>query len=398
MKCPFVCLFAVVLSTSLCLAAALRADEPAKAELPKEAPSAIEVLTQDLELESSRAVLADQINRFALIDAHVDLVQANGLGVDVAVPDAALKAQLNLPDGQGLTVTQVPDDSIGAKAGLKVHDIIVEVGGQGVNEPAALGKLLEAADGKSVKLRLWRAGKPTELEATPKKPELAKVRYWHALTGKLDRELLESDERYRIGVTLSESDETLRQQLRLATGEGLVVTEVIADSAAAKAGIQTHDVLTVLDGKRLTTVEAINAQIQEVKDKSVELRLLRGGKEVTIQIAPRKTQEAAFVDRPLVYWDTKDCRQCHVDDMAHKALGWKLGANLSAWTDGHHARLFQYEKAYQAQTAAGQQAAAGATAPREQIETLKTQLAEMQKTLAALEQALQTPAKEDEKK
>jgi len=399
MKCPFVGPFAVALSTSLCLAAvAIRADEPAKAEPPKETRNAIEVLTQDVELESSRALLAEQINRFALIDAHVDLVQANGLGIDVAVPDAALKAQLELSEGQGLTVTQVPDDSIGAKAGLKVHDIIVAVGDQGVNEPDTLVKVLEAADGKSVKLRLWRAGKQTELEATPKKPELAKVRFWHALTGKLDRELVVSGERYRIGVTLSEADETLRQQLRLATGEGLVVTEVIADSAAAMAGVQTHDVLTVLDGKRLTTVEAINAQIQEVKDKSVELRLLRGGKEMTIQIAARRTQEAAFVDRPLVYWDTKDCRECHVDDAAHKALGWKLGANLSAWTDGHHARLYQYERAYRAQTAAGQQPAAGATAPREQIETLKAQLAEMQKTLATLEQAIQTPPKEEEKK
>jgi hypothetical protein len=217
------------------------------------------------------------------------------------------------------------------------------------------------------------------------------------LKGSLDRELLVSDERYRIGVTFSEADETLRQQLRLAAGEGLVVTEVVADSAAAQAGVQMHDVLTVLEGKRLTTVEAINAQIQEVKDKSVELRLLRSGKEMTVQIAPRKTQEAAFVERPLVYWDTKGCRNCH-GDAAHNALGWKLGANLSAWTDGHHARLSQYEKAFRAQTAAGQQVAAGASAPREQIETLKAQLAEMQKTLATLEQALQQPAKDEEKK
>jgi hypothetical protein len=395
MNCLIFRQFAVALSTSFCLAlAVIRADEPDKAETPKQSNIEVE---QDLELQHSRVLLRDQIDRFALLDAHVDLVQANGLGIDVGVPDAALKAQLNLPDGQGLTITQVPEDSIGAKAGLKVHDIIVEVGDQGVNEPAALGKLLEAADGKSVKLRLWRAGKRTEVEATPKKPELAKVRYWDALTGKLDRDGdgLVSAEHYRIGVTLSESDETLRQQLRLAAGEGLVVTEVVADSAAAKAGIQTHDVLTVLDGKRLTTVEAINAQIQEVKDNSVELRLLRGGKEMTIQIAPRKTQEAAFVDRPLVYWDTKSCRSCHAD-AAHNALGWKLGANVSAWTDGHHSKLYQYEDAYRAQIAAGQQQAAGTAGPQQQIEALKTQLAEMQKTLATLERTIQQPAKEEE--
>ena len=183
------------------------------------------------------------------------------------------------------------------------------------------------------------------------------------LVSDLDRDVLVSAERYRIGVTLSEADDTLRQQLRLATGEGLVVTEVVADSSAAQAGLQMNDVLTMLDGKRLTTVEAINEQIQELKDKSVELRLLRGGKETTIQIAARKIQEAAFADRPLVYWSTKSCQNCHVADATHQALGWKLSANSSAWTDGHHSKLWLYEKAFRAQTeAAAQQTAANSAA------------------------------------
>jgi S1-C subfamily serine protease len=108
------------------------------------------------------------------------------------------------------------------------------------------------------------------VQVTPQKPDASsnfRVR-WAA------KDLLLADaERYRIGVTLSEADDTLRTQLRLAAGEGLVVTDVVPDSAATAAGIQVNDVLTVLDGKRLTTVEAINAQVQEIKDRLVELRL-----------------------------------------------------------------------------------------------------------------------------
>jgi|GEM_PF-4878522 len=406
-------LFRFALLASLWLGVApASADEPAKAKPTKAEPLTAEPAkevqlnearyAEDLNLLHSRLNLADQINRFAEFNSELTLEHANGLGVDVAVPEAALKAQLNLPEGQGLTVTQVPDDSIGAKAGLKVHDVIVAVGDQVVNDPAALSKLLDAADGKSVKLKLWRAGKQTELEATPKKPEYAQLKLSSVILSDLDRDGLVTAEPYRIGVTLSEADDTLRQQLRLASGEGLVVTDVVADSAAAKVGIQVHDLLTMLDGKRLTTVEAINAQIQELKEKSVELRLLRNGKEVTMTISARKTKEAAFADRALLYWSSKSCRQCHTTDAAHNALAWKLAADRSVWTDGHHAKLFLYENAYRAQAEAALQQAATATAPRQQIEALKSQLAEMQKTLAALEksfeQSPQQPAKEEDKK
>ena len=55
---------------------------------------------------------------------------------------------------------------------------------------------------------------------------------------------LGTNDRYRIGVTLSEADDTLRSHLKLAASEGLVVTEVVNDSPAAKMGVKLHDVLT----------------------------------------------------------------------------------------------------------------------------------------------------------
>ena len=375
------------LLAALCLAAgSLAAQDPDPANAPHANPAA-ESAARDLDVTLSRAALANEIIQLA--DVGV-LTHANGLGIDVALPDAALKAQLQLPEGQGLTVTQVPEDSIGAKAGLKVHDIIVRVGEEGVSDPAALSRLLDGADGRKIKLKLWREGRPTEIEATPKRPDLANVRLWQKLITNRGANELVNEERYRIGVTLSEADDTLRQQLRLATGEGLVVTDVMPDSAAAKAGVQTHDVITVLDGKRLTTVEAINAQIQELKDKEVELRLLRSGKELTVNIAAQKTNEAAFIDQGIVYWDTKSCRTCH-SDAAHNELAWKLGANHSAWTNGHHARLFlgaRFANPHAVDTATA--------APQQQVEALKSQLVEMQKTLAALEATLAAPPKADE--
>ena len=334
--------------------------------------------------------LADISAYFSFVDVSESLIAANGLGIDVAVPEAALRTQLGLAEGKGLVVTSVPDESCGNKAGLKVHDIVLQVYGHDTGDLKTLGEMLDAVSGQPVKIKVLRGGKTMELDATPQKPELAHVRLRTYLSDAGDGLAVVAQDAYRIGVTLAEADDTLRAHLRLAAGEGLVVTDVVAESAAAAAGILQNDVLVVLDGKRLTTVEAVNAQVQELKDKSVELRLLRGGKEVALPIAARKTQEAAFVDKPITFWDTKSCQRCHANphvDQSHAHAAWRLNANKSVWTDGSTVRLWGHIL----DTAPTQTAPA---APQEQINALKLQLAEMQKTLSALEAAL-APAKPD---
>jgi predicted metalloprotease with PDZ domain len=313
-------------------------------------------------------------------------------------------------------VTNVPDESVGAKAGLKVHDVIVGVDSAKVGDSEKFAEWLSDQDhGKTVTLKIRRAGKTIELTVELQKPVFAKVRWTHTLDRDRSNPILMHADQYRLGVTLSETDETLRTQLRLAAGEGLVVTEVVDDSAAKAAGIQTHDVLTVLDGKRLTTVEAVNAQIQEIKDRSVELRLLRGGKEVTLHVSPRKTTEAAFREAAVRVWDTTSCKNCHQDAHAldpHRLMGQKLGVGRSVWTDGSHAKFHSYDKVYKAQLDFANRALQDQQDPTEagsatkQVATLKTQLAEMQQTLAALEASLRqpespapaTPAPEDPQK
>ena len=358
---------------------------------------------------------------FAVVDVSDSLVSANGLGIDVATPEAALMAQLGLSPNQGMVVTSVPEESMGAKAGLKAHDIITQVDEAQISHLDALKMALHGEDGTKVTLHLVRGGKPLVLEATLKKPHVARLWSHDGLVRDAATLALAVQDTYRIGVTLSEADDTLRAHLRLAAGEGLVVTDVVDESAAAAAGIKQHDVLVVLDGKRLTTVEAINAQVQEIKDRSADLRLLRGGKEVTLSIAPRKTQEHAIVDTPITVWDTKTCQRCHANphgdqanpnvfwDKAHAHAAWRLHADRSVWTDGNTAKIFgkwigaaeaQQAEAIEAQAQATLAQAGSAAAPQAQIEALKTQLEAMQKTLSALEAALakpQSPAGEEKK-
>jgi membrane-associated protease RseP (regulator of RpoE activity) len=377
----------LVIVCALCLLAGIvRADEPAGSN-----PQSTDAPVQVRDYGSLANILADGASDERFLFAVSDFASANGLGIDVAEPDAALRAQLSLASGEGLTVTSVPAESAGAKAGIAVHDILLEVGGQKVGTPADLNGHLNAADGQSVKIKLRRAGKTLELAATPQKPHFARLRLSRYLTADLHDATLAATESFRIGVTLSAADDTLRQQLRLAAGEGLVVTEVLPETPAAQAGIQVHDVLTVLDGKRLTTVEAVNAQIQEIKERAVELRLLRGGHEQTLSITPVKTPEAAFIDRPLTVWNTQSCARCHADP--HAGMAHNLGADTSVWLDGHTARIYRHNLANAVTLRlAHDLSASDKPAPQQQIESLKKQLGEMQQTLAALEAALADPA------
>jgi S1-C subfamily serine protease len=86
--------------------------------------------------------------------------------VQASEPSAALVDQLDLPRGQGMLLQEVGANSPAGKAGLKLHDILLEVDGKAVpNDRAQFSKLLEgiAADRK-VDVVVMRKGKKETLK------------------------------------------------------------------------------------------------------------------------------------------------------------------------------------------------------------------------------------------
>lgn len=89
------------------------------------------------------------------------------LGVGAIGVDPALRAQLELPKGIGLTISFVEKDGPAEKAGLQQHDILQKLNDQIlVNAPqlATLVRTFKAGD--TVTLGIIRKGKPMELKAT----------------------------------------------------------------------------------------------------------------------------------------------------------------------------------------------------------------------------------------
>jgi membrane-associated protease RseP (regulator of RpoE activity) len=89
----------------------------------------------------------------------------------------------------------------------------------------------------------------------------------------------------RLGVRVDPPSDELAEQLDLPKGQGLVVREVVPESAAAKAGIKPHDILLEMNGKAVTNrYDELVRMVADIKpDKAVEIVVMRKGKKETIK-------------------------------------------------------------------------------------------------------------------
>jgi hypothetical protein len=192
-------------------------------------------------------------------------------------------------------------------------------------------------------------------------------------------------ERYQIGVALAEADEVLRSQLRIDAGEGLVVTKVLPDTPASEAELRKHDILVELDGQRICNVNELNEQVQKIKDRKVNLALLRGGEEIRVELSPQLKNDSNLLN--LTYEYVHPVRPGGVDNGASPV---PLGLRLT--TPVPQATLYAYNFLRDQQDDASQVDVAG------QIAQLRRQFAEMQQSLKQLEETLQaqqeSPAEE----
>lgn len=88
------------------------------------------------------------------------------------------------------------------------------------------------------------------------------------------------------GVSVGRVDEALAEHLGLKEGEGLVVLDVKAGSAADKAGLRRHDVVVALDGKSVGDPGEFRTQVRDRLGKGFELEIVRKGRRQTLKVAP----------------------------------------------------------------------------------------------------------------
>jgi hypothetical protein len=89
-----------------------------------------------------------------------------------------------------------------------------------------------------------------------------------------------------LGATLEPVSDTLRAQLALPAGRGLIVTTIDQGGAAFKAGILANDILLTLADHPLAAPDDLTKQLKTVGEHEVALTLLRRGEAATLKVRP----------------------------------------------------------------------------------------------------------------
>ena len=89
------------------------------------------------------------------------------IGVPMSPIEPALRSQLKLPGKQGLLVLGIVKGSPAEAAHLKVHDILLTLGGQPLDSQEKFVQILQANKDKKIAIEILREGKSMKIDVVP---------------------------------------------------------------------------------------------------------------------------------------------------------------------------------------------------------------------------------------
>jgi serine protease Do len=157
-----------------------------------------------------------------------------GVGITDVTPENA--KFFDVHDSNGAVVTQVEPDSAGAKAGLKVGDVITQIDGKKVTDAGQLQmEVGEMTPGTKIALQVMRDGKSTSMAVT-----LEGMDSSNGQTKVADN----SDGKPRWGVGISDITPAVREQLQAPDDlHGALIQRVEPGSPSDDAGLQPGQVI-----------------------------------------------------------------------------------------------------------------------------------------------------------
>jgi serine protease Do len=261
----------------------------------------------------------------------VPIVSGRGSQIGVTIRDVedadAKTSKLAAPTG--VIIEEVADDSPASKAGLKKGDVIVEFDGERVRgvrhftrlvqetpagrrvqtsvmrdgqklnvtiEPRESGSFSYFGDGDKLSIFRdfadgWRAEIPRP--AAPAPPAAPKPPAPPAFPAFPDFDTFVWRSGSSLGITVGDLSDQLAQYF--GTKDGVLVTSVADNSAAAKAGIKAGDVITSFNGTDVTSPSDLRRRIQQLQDgDEFTVGIVRDKKATTVKgkaetVRPRRT-------------------------------------------------------------------------------------------------------------
>jgi serine protease Do len=166
------------------------------------------------------------------------------LGVTIQDVNQALAESFGLAKPEGALVSSVEPGGPAAKAGVQPGDVVLALNGKEISgSPDLPPRVAELKPGTIARLDVWRDHRRREVEVRVGEAQDATAGGTHA----------DDKERGRLGLMVRPLTPEERQQAGVAGG--LLVED--AEGPAARAGIQSGDVVLALNGTRVSSVEQL---------------------------------------------------------------------------------------------------------------------------------------------
>ena len=225
------------------------------------------------------------------------------LGVETQEVTAEKAKELKLPAERGVVIGKVLGDSPAAKAGLKDGDVITEINGQRVEGTVQFRRMIhETPAGRTLQFTVSRDGHPETVRVTLGKMQESRKHWMNAMPQAFQFQMpevapmpgmpnLEWDgDNFltggpRLGIDAEDISGQLGAYFGAPDGEGILVRDVNAGSAAEKAGVKAGDVITSLNGERIHDVAELRSKLAAAGEgKAAKLGVLRNKSSLTLDV------------------------------------------------------------------------------------------------------------------
>ncbi len=198
-----------------------------------------------------------------------------GVGIEFIPDDVARDAHIK--KGDGVLVNSVFEGQPASKAGIKVGDIILKIGGAPVNSPNSMIRLIgNVSPGQFINLDILRNGERKAFSVQLAQKEDAK----HQLAA------LEKKKPLQLGLVLENLNSAASQKQEAGDRRGVVVAQVLPHSKAEKQGIRAGDVITEINGNPIDGKQDFENFVRDHPGNSLTLLIDRNNESILFKLNP----------------------------------------------------------------------------------------------------------------